>query len=429
MVTMVLAIVLLLLNSNGDLGKPSISIPILFLSAYTITLHARAVIFISVILVIYLLWFIKNRSRYKGFIIFMCLFGLMLAVIGLTHKQILSFIFIPQEKHGGTVGNTMSSFVNENVFAKLSPDMLIHVIEVFFAIMCSYIFYSFGIICPIVLVSVKALIREIKGKSPNYSRIYAYLYIFLSWIAVVAMYSGKGAYEVYIKNNYKPLSFIRYGIPYAYVLVVIGFLLILKEREKASNILLSLLAGLVLCKIYISAIAPQFLGRSQITYFQYFIQGKGDTDFVGYFTLLFSMIAILCIIVLLFSRFKKFLPYCLLMLYFAFSMIARYDNFTFWSQKYDETYESINASTDMIAGLDDNEKKDYDFYLLGDIGYCKSMQVKNPYIPFNYIRSIDELADVESENVIVFTDTYWEEPDGWDISVLDKNEYFLTLRN
>jgi len=427
MVTIVLAIVLLLLNSHGDLGKPSISIPIFFLSAYTITLHARAVIFISVILVIYLLWLVKNRSRYKGFIIYMCLFGLLLAIVGLTHKQILSFIFIPQEKHGGAVGNTMSSFVNENVFAKLSPDMLVHVIEVFFAIMCSYIFYSFGIICPVVLVSIKAVIREIKSKSPDYSRIYVYLYIFLSWLVVVAMYSGKGAYEVYVRNNYKPLSFIRYGIPYAYVIIIIGFLLLLTEKENGKNIVLSLLVGLVLCKIYILAIAPQFVGRSQITYFQYFILGKADKDFVSYFTLLFTLIVILSIIVLLFSKFNKFLPYCLLLLYFGFSMIARYDNYTFWNDKYSETYESINAASDKINNLDEAEKNDMDFYMLGDIGYCKSLQVLNAYIPFTYLRSADEINYIESDNPYIFTDTYIDSIDGWEISALDNNEYLLTL--
>ncbi len=424
-----LAIALLILKSKGDLVKAKILIPIAFLTAYTFTLHARASIFIAATILIYLLWLLNNLKQWKRIVFFLGYSIFFLVIFYFLHKYVLSLIFVPTERHGGAVVNTMSSFVNENVFGQLSIEMIVYVIEVFFSIFCSYIFYSFGIICPVLVVIIQSLISSRKNSKSDLSSVYAYIYVIISWVIVIALYSGKGAYEVYINQNYKPLSFIRYGIPYAYVIMVFGLFLLFKQQVNRKYLIISFIAGILLCKIYTIIIAPQFKGRSQITYFQYFILGREDRNFSFYFSLLLVFVVMSGIGFIVISGKKQFFPYGVIILYFSLSMIARWDNYKFWNNNYAEACARIDASSRYISEQCLSGNDNLEIGLMGSINYCKGMQMKNPLIPFVYMTNEEELEEMGNENVYVFSDLKVEDNDDWVIKSLDENEYLLTRKN
>lgn len=406
---------------KSSFNRVAMSVVCATLLPYTYLLHSRvlliAVAFFSVV--------VFCGIVYRKLIISIPVFAISFISIGAFVVWFYNYIDEALYRFAGFVANTNNSGANVvtnhlwKVFA-LSPEFIKNFIYEFLSLCGSITYYSFGIIWIITIVNLIYILKRLRSREQNID------YLMMTSIFGLVSYWGMNiAFSIKVVTNmaagdYDILTYLRYSMPFAWIMVLSGFSILLKENINKKmvglcSISLSLINLSLFWKITIPLLEDSGFEMQTTIFNKLFWYGEGAR---GYFGKMLFVVVILYII--MFFSWKKntelmIAVYTLVSIPFMFSAL--------------NTYISVQAEN--VARVDSANKiiKEYTdnidlYYRAKENGYYMHFLIDNVDSNVRYAYSLE---DIDLLSGVLFTDYKVKDTlDDCFMIRLDDNEFLYT---
>lgn len=393
---------------------------IFVICAYMITIHSRVVIFYGSLFFIALLFFWNNKKSLKKVIskkcilILLCSLGLII-LFNAFNDAILVKFYSSSKEIPNTVASMNPSYTVP-VFINFLLSNTLETLKTFIALFVSFGYYSFGLFYIWVIFLIMDILDCVKKKvyTPKaYVEIYGLTALFL----MNALYSLKGARNIVLNQDYKPYTFVRYSLPFCWIIMALGLSFMFEKVKKSQIPFWAFVLFVISAKFYLSYCAKCIQFSTQLTDFKSFLffKDKSIFEYFGMISIIGIFVLFACIL------FWKKNSVLIIIMFFCISFLSRISNFTYLESCEDEHYEQID---ELCKYIEQNEITES--YLLGSEHFYYYLQVKEPDVNFIPLNDIDEFYGNDKKIDIVFTNECVDEvKDNYIFEELDEGEYIL----
>jgi len=422
---LIVCICALLIKQNESSKKIVYWIISMGIAGYSITVHARSVVIILGIVIIWIMDVWVNRYwNLRRVALVVATAVLSYCLFDFINDNIIEVLY----GTGYIVENSVASIANaENVklylerIAIYGMDML----KVFMGIMASHIIYSFGVWGIVLYVVAKdVLLRLRKKKIDGY--IYIEIFGLVLWLMMNILYSIKGGFAAGLDAN-KGYTFIRYSMPFAWIIAFCGWNNILSGRVDLNkkSLMLVVVMQMLLCKQFLIFCAPNIKQDNEMTLFNNFVlRFRFQQTHMQYFVMVVLIVFVFVLLYYFLYKMRKL--EVIVYIYLIVSIWARVDDYNFfYVRQYEKLVDGVDATITYI------EESDYlnesGVYLLNSEYNCKAIQLYFPSIEFgNLAQKTDsnEIIELIENGNVILTNEYYE-LEGIFCEKLDEGEYIL----
>lgn len=279
-----------------------------------------------------------------------------------------------------------------------------------------WIFYSFGLILPILYLIVCNIVRCIKTN--HYNLLLFIQFFFLSGFFIVLVLFALRAASVSGTYN-KNYTFIRYNFYFYHGLFLTAIICWLKADQTTSIAFVFL--NILSSKWFIANIVPilSMSKKSSLTSFLSFVFFEEEGNLTRYFTILMLISTIVPLILILSKKAHK--SFMLLVMLLLLCIENRRTQWIYANDKELDHIATIDASEEIINST---SCSNYNLYVIDSPSFAYILQLRFPSIEFGYVDDINVLEDMDYENGIVAFSPKRVEYSGELMEIqIDSNEY------
>ena len=398
-----------------------------FIAAFSMTIHARSVIiqialFLSLIVLLCLDKKFKKKIDKKSMVFVIASFFIFYFFIRFVNKGLVNYLYISNETLSNSYETVVSLRVPYLFHVLVHSDQLKIAIDIFFANIVSYVFYSFGLIGIIFTIQMKYLFFILKRGYSNVEEkvlTWAVLFGTLCWIGMctVIAFTSVGAIQ---EGNYAWYTYIRYSLPFVCIMVSTSMVIVCKKIVKIRVGWIFFIEVLA-CKYFVLNIAAKLdqsgYGMKYSMFNSLFYPNLG-TNATVYFSKFTMIIIMVCIVYYWISYKEKF--YFIFAIYLILSALIYIEVYKYHMERDIYSEAMCNKSVELINELK-ADNNPCTIYVSGGIGYILWLQAAVPDISLQYV---EDARKEKFENSVLLTNDVTNYED-LDFIVLDNNEYVI----
>lgn len=419
-------IVYLLIKGTYNPDKYIYNIGIAIASAYLTIIHSRALIFYVSLSVIFIIILFLNRGKrdvYKKLLTTVAVFILFYMFMNIMTDFVNESVYVSNDDLKGTF---LAVTVNKpKAFLLLfrDRDRMKVAVDMFLSLLASFSYYSFGLIsfvfCTIVAYFVKFLKHRILWDTEEKTILYVSILGLLSWVGM-NLGIAISSYGSYLDKNYRWYTYIRYAIPFAWLMMMSGIVIMYKNKEIVKKIILpSVMINIFLYKFFL-LVTVRILDDSGYS-LSYSIFNSfnicGATDAKVYFSK-YTLVCIACICVYAYLLKRNHVNGTLI-IYAIFSIMVYMQVYSYSMKRDIEFVDICDKSAEYLTENEDISMGHKSIGIMGSKKYCYFLQFRCPNIELEYIDGMDSNFDV------VLSDQIPDEMESNNYTQLDENEFVI----
>ncbi len=393
------------------------------LSAFAVLIHSRALIiqFSVMMVVLYMIISSERKVWIKAVICLIISFAICYIAFKQLDKGVIKALFSSENVKVSYSKIVSKKLSGSAILLYISKERLPEEIKLFFSLMASWVFYSYGTITFFIGTLVAFILK--KRKKEEMGLRYCIVFSLSCWVVMNGSIALQSIGSI-TSGNLRWYTYVRYSNPFTWLIVIFALIVLIKYNFWNKKIaLISLIVNAVLCKWFINNIATVLdesnYGMNYTAFNTFWLK---EPKAVAYFTTLFALILAVSILIL-FTNKRSLLAVSISVLSFI-SLWFYIQTYEYNIDKDNISYYSIDKSVDYISSASGAGN----IYVTGSTKYCIYLQFGAFDRNLIYAEEID--TDELSENDIVLSDVSWKDrPDYVSEVILDENEYLYMIKD